>query len=95
VAGRPTFKKLGKKEFGFYGWIVGPDTSQPVGWWMVTSKAMAPDAITETWTVHDGSWHEVHGATKRTETNDQRCSLCASVGRVCCRVLRFIYRSGQ
>ena len=64
---RPTFKQLRGDKFLYYtesgSWMVGADISKATGWWKVTSKAMAPDAITETWETYGGSeWVEVCGA---------------------------------
>ena len=77
VRRRPTFKKQGEDEFLFYdthgNWTVGNDTSKAQGCWMVKSKARTPDAITETWMVHDGSaWSEVPTA-KIIKSTDYTC----------------------
>jgi hypothetical protein len=67
VQGRPTYKKPGEKVFLFYStsgqWLVGDDTSKAVGYWMATSAARTPSAITEPWMVHNGSaWVKVVAA---------------------------------
>jgi hypothetical protein len=59
LQGRPTYKKPGKDEYLFYTnegfWKVGSDTSKTVGDWSVKSTARTPGAITEPWTVYNGS----------------------------------------
>jgi hypothetical protein len=69
VQGRPTYKKEGREVFLYYNtagcWRVGPDTSDPKGWWRVESAALTPAAITETWTLRDSAnspWVEVGAA---------------------------------
>ena len=53
VNGRPTYKLVGKAVFLYYGtdrgWWIGDDTSEDAGSWFVTSAALTPDRITETW----------------------------------------------
>jgi hypothetical protein len=72
LQGRPTYKKPEKDEYLFYTnegfWKVGSDTSKAVGdcHWLVKSTARTPSAITEPWTVFDGSkWVEVPAAKVR------------------------------
>ena len=47
------FKKPGRDEYLYYNtrgyWVVGYDTGEPEGWWMVESAARTPGAITATW----------------------------------------------
>jgi Ran GTPase-activating protein (RanGAP) involved in mRNA processing and transport len=73
VQGRPTYKAQLERvpdqvTFLFYCtagcWRVGPDTSDPRGWWRVESAAMTPGAITEVWAVPDDGegWTEVASA---------------------------------
>jgi hypothetical protein len=83
VQGRPTYKKPGRDEFLFYttdSWMVGPDTGNAAGYWLVRSAATMPGAITEVWSVADnsGGWNEVAAAKIVKATAAMRAEATAA-----------------
>jgi tetratricopeptide (TPR) repeat protein len=78
VNGRGVWKRIGMEEFLYYSeeyrWGIGDDEdlvspSTDPGWMSVTSTALTPDRITETWRVGDGSgdgrWYDAPNARVR------------------------------
>jgi hypothetical protein len=59
--------------------MVGGDTSKSVGWWKAKSEVMTPSAITEPWSVGDGSaWVEVPAAKIIKATAAVKAALAAA-----------------